>query len=622
MGTRMSDQLGRVLGGRYRLVAPVGTGASAQVFVADDTTLGRRVAVKVLHPALSSDEAFLRRFRAEARAAAALSHPNLMAVYDWGEDGEPYLVLEYLAGGSLRAMLDRGEPLSLSQTLVVGVEAAKALAAAHANDFVHRDIKPANLLFGADGRLRIADFGLARALSEAAWTEPGDGLIGTARYAAPEQARGGRVDGKADVYALGLVLIESATGTVPLTRESTVETMMARVDNPVPVPDELGPLQPILTRMGLVDPADRPTAAEVERELLAVARQLPVPAPLPIEVHEPAPVVSDSGEVTVLVGPDATDFFPSTAAPPPAPRARRWPWLVLGLVVLAAVAGAGIVLWQQLQPPSAPVPDVVGEPLAEARGAIEAAMARADDDVQWRIEERPEYSEGVAIDHVIRQEPGPNGQLDDGGTITLVISRGPPPVDVPDVTHRPEAEARQLLEDAELGVGTVTPQPHEEVAAGLVLTWRHDGQDRPAEVPKGTGVELVVSSGPAPRTVPDLQGRSEAEARAELEGMGLVPVRGEDFHDTVPKDQVIRTEPAAGQQVERGAQVTYVISKGPDLVTVPDVIDLSRDEAERRLEAAGFTVSSNGPRRGRVFETDPNGGTKAKRGTLVTIYLR
>src|SRR3954469_1180731 len=210
----MSDQLGRVLGGRYRLVAAIGTGASAQVFLADDVTLRRRVAVKVLHPALATDDAFLRRFRDEARAAAALSHPNLMAVYDWGEDDGPYLVLEYLGGGSLRSLLDRGTLLSPAQALLVGLEATRALDVAHRHGFVHRDIKPANLLFGEDGRLRIADFGLARALSETGGAEPGT-LGGTARCAAPEQARGGRVDGKADVYALGLVLVEAVTGAVP-----------------------------------------------------------------------------------------------------------------------------------------------------------------------------------------------------------------------------------------------------------------------------------------------------------------------------------------------------------------------------------------------------------------------
>ena len=203
--SRMTDQIGRVLSGRYRLIAPIGTGASAQVYLADDVRLRRRVAVKVLHAALAEDDAFLRRFRAEAQAAAALNHPNIVAVYDWGDDdGAPYIVTEYLGGGSLRALLDRGVRLTPSQALMVGLEATRALDYAHRRGFVHRDIKPANLLFGDDGRLRIADFGLARALAEAAWTEPQGAVLGTARYASPEQAQGQPVDGKADVYSLGL----------------------------------------------------------------------------------------------------------------------------------------------------------------------------------------------------------------------------------------------------------------------------------------------------------------------------------------------------------------------------------------------------------------------------------
>ncbi|MBW3645655.1 MAG: serine/threonine protein kinase, partial [Actinobacteria bacterium] len=263
--SRMTEQVGRVLGSRYRLTAPIGSGSSAEVYLADDVTLRRRVAVKVLHPALADDEAFLSRFQAEARAAAALSHPNLMAVYDWGEADGPYLVLEFLGGGSLRGMLDQGRRLSPSQALMVGLDTARALDFAHSRGFVHRDIKPANLLFGDDGRLRIADFGLARALSEAAWTEPSDSLLGTVKYAAPEQASGRRVDGKADVYALGLVLIEAVTGTVPLVGESTIATLAGRVDSPVPVPDALGPLKPVLERAGNPDPAERPDAATLGR---------------------------------------------------------------------------------------------------------------------------------------------------------------------------------------------------------------------------------------------------------------------------------------------------------------------------------------------------------------------
>ena len=247
----MTDQIGRVLSGRYRLIAPIGSGASALVYLADDTRLRRRVAVKLLHQALAEDEAFLRRFRAEAQAAAALNHPHVLAVYDWGDDErEPYLITEYLGGGSLRAMLDAGRRLTPSQGLMVGLEAARGLEYAHTRGFVHRDIKPANLLFGEDGRLRIGDFGLARALAEAAWTEPSGAMLGTARYACPEQARGEPASGKGDVYSLALVLIEAVTGRVPFAADTTIATLMARVDTPVDVPAELGPLRGVLARAG------------------------------------------------------------------------------------------------------------------------------------------------------------------------------------------------------------------------------------------------------------------------------------------------------------------------------------------------------------------------------------
>jgi len=261
MSVHGDEQIGRVLGGRYRLVAAVGTGASATVYQADDVQLRRRVAVKVLHPYLAEDRAFLRRFQAEAQAAAALSHPNIMAVFDWGADEHiPYLVLEYLGGGSLRAMLDRGRLLSPSQALLVGLETSRGLDYAHRRGVVHRDIKPANLLFGEDRRLRIADFGLARAIAEAAWTEPSGVLLGTARYASPEQAKGEPVEGKSDVYSLALTLVEAVTGEVPFAGETTVATLMNRLDRLMPVSADLGPLAAVIERAGRPDPAERSTA--------------------------------------------------------------------------------------------------------------------------------------------------------------------------------------------------------------------------------------------------------------------------------------------------------------------------------------------------------------------------
>ena len=279
----MADHIGRVLGDRYRLLAPIGSGGSGHVFVADDVRLRRRVAVKMLHPALADDEAFLRRFRAEARAAAALNHPNVMAVYDWGEEeGGPYLICEYLGGGSLRSVLDRGRRLSPSQALLVGLEAARGLDYAHRRGLVHRDIKPANLLFDDDGRLRIGDFGLARALAEAAWTEPIGTVLGTARYAAPEQVSGAPIDGKSDVYSLALVLVEAVTGRVPFAADTTVATLMGRLDRPIEAPPELGPLAAVIARAGRPDPAERLDAAGLASALQSAALALPTPEPLPL----------------------------------------------------------------------------------------------------------------------------------------------------------------------------------------------------------------------------------------------------------------------------------------------------------------------------------------------------
>ena len=231
---QISDSIGRVLGTRYRLLSALGTGASAHVFLAEDVSLQRHVAVKVLLPGLASDTSFLKRFGAEARSVASLNHPHILRVFDWGEDTDgPYLVTEYLGGGSLRDLLDRGVRLSHSQAAQLGAEVAQGLAYAHSRGLVHRDIKPANLLFDEEGRVRVADFGVARALAEAAWTEPAGAMVGTARYASPESAEGKKVDGRADVYSLALVLYEAVTGTVPFVADTTMGTLMARVGRSV-----------------------------------------------------------------------------------------------------------------------------------------------------------------------------------------------------------------------------------------------------------------------------------------------------------------------------------------------------------------------------------------------------
>jgi serine/threonine-protein kinase len=648
----MTDHIGRVLSGRYRLVTPIGAGASAQVFLADDTRLRRRVAVKLLHAALSDDDAFLRRFRAEAQAAAALNHPNVLAVYDWGEDDVPYLVTEYLGGGSLRAMLDQGRLLSPSQALLVGLEATRALEYAHRRGFVHRDVKPANLLFGDEARLRIADFGLARALAEAAWTEPAGAVLGTARYASPEQARGEVVDGRADVYSLALVLIEAVTGQVPFAADTTIATLMARVDKGVEVPAELGPLRNVLERAGRPAPADRPDAGELAVGLMAAAEDLPRPEPLPL-----AGAVLDLGDLAI-VDRDPTLLPPPSGTHPtlfdqerphepagvgdvsgdgtePASRRarrkaakaerkaeiaagtrkrRRWPKILLVTFLVLALAGGAAFAVVQLRTPTHDVPRLVGLTEEQARLLVK--------DYDWVIERKEDRKDGSTPGTVLIQDPAPGESLAEGDTLTLTISLGNTLVAVPtDLVGKPLADAQYQLASAGLLLAPPVRQFDENVAKDVVIAL---GPDTPEQLPRESEVTLVVSDGPQPRTVPPIPpGATYDQMAAALAGVQLVAAPGEAFSDTVPAGQVISTDPAPGTQAPRDSTVTVVVSKGPELIPIPNVVDMTVADATSQLEAAGFIVSGvvGNPTK-KVLVTDPPAGEPHPRGTNVLIYAR
>ena len=621
--SRSTDQVGRVLSGRYRLIAPVGTGASAQVFLADDVRLKRRVAVKVLHDALADDESFLRRFRAEAQAAAALNHPNIVAVYDWGDDeGTPYIVTEYLGGGSLRAVLDRGLRLTTSQALLLGLETTRALDYAHRRGFVHRDIKPANLLFGEDGRLRIADFGLARALAEAAWTEPQGAVLGTARYASPEQAQGESVDGRADVYSLGLVLIEAVTGTVPFTADTTIATLMARVGRPVEVPEALGPLRKALERAGLPDPADRPDAGALGVSLMAIAGQLPRPEPLPlVGSHEPTQVVHAADDTVIEGVPvdgspapvflDDADYDDLDDSPR---RRRRWPWVVLLVLLAAAVGVGGTWLYNDTRTPSFDVPVLINLSEADARNAV--------DEYGWKIDEQSARKDDSTPGAVLSTDPPAGESLEKGKTLVLVISLGNELAPIPlDLVGKPVEEAAAVLTNAGGFVPVNTEVFDETVPAGTVMAL---GPDLPAELPKGSEVPLVVSKGPEPRAVPGgLVGGTYDDAVIAIEAVQLVPKKAEVFSDTVDAGKVVATEPGEGGQVARDGSVSVQVSKGPDLVKVPSVTGLTQAQAIAAIEKAGLTAGQvYGPAKGQPFSTNPVAGTSVKRGATIDLYLK
>jgi len=619
------DLVGRVLADRYRLLAPIGSGSSGRVYLADDIRLRRRVAVKVLHGGLADDAGFLRRFRAEAQMAAALHHPHVVAVYDWGEDdGVPFMVLELLKGGSLRGLLDAGPRLSPAQTAHVGRQVAAALGYAHVRGLVHRDIKPANLLFDEHGIVRVADFGLARALAEASWTEPAGTVVGTARYAAPEQAGGKPLDGRADLYSLAIVLVESCTGQVPVVGDTAISTMAARSSRGIEAPPALGPLVPVIARAGRPDPQDRyPDAAAMGADLTAAARTLPSPGALPIagigEIledvdstrHAPLGRVFDQDVATGEVAAD--DAVPLAIVVPRRPQFRRSmvPWVV-GIVV-ATMLAAGVAMVAAGAAGGGPhvaVPSLVG--LDDTAAKVSAT----DAELLMTVVARRTSDDPVGL--VIRQRPGPGEFIASGDQIEVVVSRGPPPVPLPDVTGKPLAEAQPLLEQA--GFVVAVERRFEENAPKDVTLGTEPAGGGLA--PPESTVKVIVSDGPAPVEVPEVTSKSYEAAAATISAKRLKPVKREEFSDTIAVGTVIGTDPAAGRQVPRDSEVGVLVSKGPELIAVPGVIGQTVEAASQALKAAGLSADvQNFSPGAKVRAQDPSSGTKVKRGAKVTLFL-
>jgi eukaryotic-like serine/threonine-protein kinase len=624
--TGLTDLVGRVLADRYRLLAPIGAGASGRVYVATDVRLRRRVAVKVLHAALADDAGFLRRFRAEAQLAAALHHPNIMAVYDWGEDQVPFMVLELLAGGSLRGMLDEGIRLTPAQAALVGWHVTDALSYAHSRRLVHRDIKPANLLFDEHGTVRVADFGLARALAEASWTEPAGALVGTARYAAPEQGTGATLDGRADLYALGVVLVEAVTGRVPEVAETPIGTLARRAQAPIRAPEELAVLGPVIERAGRVQPGDRyPDAKTMGDALSDAGRHLPPPGPLTLvgldaQLEDPHPTelrrsvtLFDQDAGSKAAGPRRARAAPAPPKSTPVSRAGRYapravPIVVAALVV-AAIVAAGVLFARSASGGSVAAPQFVG--LTQDEAAARAAKAGLTVEVEQRNVDDP-------AERVISQSPAAGSWMDDGGTVHLIVSRGPPPVAIPDVAGKPQDEATLVLAGAGFAVDTRRTYD-EDVLAGIAL--RTDPAANEMKAPETT-ITLIVSDGPAPVAVPDVAGRPYEAATAALQGKRFGVARLDDFSETVPAGAVIGTDPPAGQLAPRDSQVVVHVSKGPQPVTVPNVVGGSVEQASQALQAVGLDADVQNFAPGRTVNSQaPAAGTQVNRGTKVTLVL-
>ncbi|MCU1588408.1 MAG: spk1 [Frankiales bacterium] len=603
---QLSPLLGTLLDDRYRLSSVIARGGMATVFLATDTRLDRQVAVKVMHRALADDPEFVARFTREAKASAKLSAAEVVAVHDYGTDratGLAYLVMEHVRGMNLRQLIQERGALTPTRAVSLMEPVLRALAAAHAAGLVHRDIKPENVLLADDGRVKVADFGLARAVETSNLTQTTGLLIGTVAYLSPEQVESGSSDARSDVYSAGILLWELLTGAPPYSAESPLSVAYKHVHEDVPAPSTatsgIPPaLDALVVKATRRDPAARPAdGAAFLAELRDAGRAMPgigVPSPVDhqtIAIQRPAQVVPPRSPADV--------------------RRRRGLIALIGLLVLALLAlGGGYYLGSYRY--------------TKAPGVLKLSLTAAEAKIQ-RAGLKPkhggdEFSETVARGLVVRQDPGSDHRVRKGGEVTLFLSKGPDRRRIPaDLVGKTRADAEKELRDAGLAVNGA---PQLEYSSSVPKDRVTKTSPAPGTALKpGTLVTLFLSKGPEPVQVTDVRGRQKTEALGVLRAEGFVVVATDVFSDDQPIGVVITQDPSGGM-ADKGSTVTLTVSKGPDVVTIPDVHGEKIDDAKRELEALGLKVSvyrpfPGGP--GKVQTMDPDPGKKVRRGTTVTL---
>jgi beta-lactam-binding protein with PASTA domain len=600
--------------GRYQILARIAAGGMGEVYRAHDPVLDREVALKILHPSLADDPGFIDRFRREARSAAMLSHPNIVAVHDWGEtQGTYFMIMEFVRGPNLRGLLMRDGSLPPGQAVEVVDAILAALEHAHAQGIVHRDVKPENVMIRAsDGVPKVADFGLARAFADARVSQAPGTVTGTVQYLAPEQIEGDQADPRTDLYATGIVLYELLTGQVPFTGETSVAIAYKHLRERVPPPSTMNPAVPVsLDRVVLNATArerNRRTgdARTMRQDLRRTSAELPPAAPL----AELAASVTPADEVPA----DrlSTVTIPRTLSPKARRRQRAWRlWRWLSLLVVLGVLGWAA--WTFLVPHRTTVPDMEGDTLRTAQREAEAAALEVN-------VAREEHSSTVPVNRVISQGVRPGTEIDEGSSIGVVLSRGPEMEPVPDVTGLSEGAATRQLKNLGFEV-RVLRDYNETVPAGRVFEQSPD-PDTNFEV--GKQVRITVSRGKAPVQVPEVTGLSQAEATAILAGEGLGVDVGEEFSGEVPRGRVIRQSPGANETVPAESTVTLVVSKGPRTFPMPNVEEQTQESAIGTLEGLGLRVrivdvpETQG---NLVIDQDPEAGTTVQTGQEVTLFI-
>ncbi len=627
----------RVFANRYRITEKIGTGGMAEVFKAQDETLGRTVAVKTMLPQYASDPTFAARFRQEAQAAANLSSPYIVNIYDWGKDNDTYfIVMEYVRGVDLKTAINQRGAINQRKVAEIGSQVCSALAVAHGYDIIHRDIKPHNIMVQPDGNAKVMDFGIARA-GNSQLTQTSS-VLGTAHYVSPEQAQGKKLGPQSDLYSLGIVLYEASTGKLPFDAPDAVAVALKQVNElPIP-PSEINPgIDPVFEAIIMhaleKNPANRFSSANqmktalnnylAGRSVMFDASQTAATSILDAAPTTAVPPMSS--QTSVMPGGMAGDYRSPYANNAPKyiradderKKKKKWP-IVAIIVAIVAVLGIAGALYALTTCGSnkVTVPSVVGMPKSQANTTLVAAG--------FEVTVKEENSETVATGNVISQDPKGKTNADKGSTVTITVSKGPaeaPKATVPNLSNMTAQQAEAAIVAAGFVAKAGTAEYSETIETDKVVK-----QDPAANssVAKGSTVTYVLSKGKEALAIPNVTGMSQSNATNTLKNAGFEVSVTDEYSDSVASGNVVWQDPGSSSTAAKGSTVTICVSKGAKPVeqaTVPNLIGMTKSQAEAACSGVGLVCSVASGTTGTVGDQNPTSGTKVEKGSTVQIIL-
>lgn len=629
---------GRVLGGRYQIQDKIGSGGMAAVFRGIDNVLGRAVAIKVMLPQYASDPTFAARFRQEAQAAAALSSPYIVGVYDWGQDGDTYyIVMEYIRGTNLKAGIRTHGALTPRKVAQIGAQVCAALSVAHRHEIIHRDIKPQNIMIQPDGTARVMDFGIARAKNS--HLTQTNSVLGTAHYVSPEQTQGKELGPESDLYSLGVVMYEAACGQLPFDGDEAITVALKQVNEQPLAPSQINPkidaeFEAIILKCMSKKPEMRFHSADELRRVLnnyiagrptgVLDTYLPSQAPTQVIQNGSTSITIDNTRVmpkknttVARVGVGGAAYSSNYDYPEQEPPKKLWPIAVAAVGAILAIMIAVFFLVNSGKSTLRAVPNLIGYDEITASKAIEQAGFTKGSVVS-------EYNDKATPGTVIDQDPDQGIERPSSTKINIVLSKGPAPKEsvlVPDIRNMSAADAERVLKERKLKITAAEPSHHDSVPAGKIASQEPGPGQKALE---GDTVTYVMSLGPENKTVPNVVGKKLEEAQKELETAGFTVNVKEERSSSVAEGRIISQNPGAGTSSTKDTIIVLNVSIGKEEAEVPNVIGMPKDKAVKTLETAGFKAKVEetlGNGTDKVIQQDIKAGLMLELGSTVVITV-